>query len=58
MIILTRFIFFMFTNVLRLFFFFSCRKMIPLVVMEEGSYEKDVLLYINLGVPQMVGGMC
>lgn len=24
--------------------------------MEEGSYEKDVLLYVNLGEPQMVGG--
>lgn len=32
--------------------------MIPLVVLEEGSYEKDVLIYVNLGVPQMVGGMC
>lgn len=31
--------------------------MIPLIVLEEGSYEKDVLVYINLGVPQMVGGM-
>lgn len=30
--------------------------MIPLVVLEEGSYEKDVLLYVNLGEPQMVGG--
>ncbi|XP_055696023.1 sodium/calcium exchanger 1 isoform X3 [Lutzomyia longipalpis] len=30
-------------------------KMIPLVVLEEGSYEKDVLLYVNLGEPQMVG---
>lgn len=36
----------------------SCRKAIPLIVLEEGSYEKDVLMYINLGVPQMVGGMC
>lgn len=24
--------------------------------MEEGSYEKDVLLYVNIGEPQMVGG--
>ncbi|XP_055697182.1 sodium/calcium exchanger 1 isoform X3 [Phlebotomus papatasi] len=30
-------------------------KMIPLVILEEGSYEKDVLLYVNLGEPQMVG---
>lgn len=30
--------------------------MVPLVVLEEGSYEKDVLMYVNLGVPQMVGG--
>ena len=29
-----------------------------MVVLEEGSYEKDVLMYINLGVPQMVGGRC
>lgn len=32
------------------------RKIIPLVILEEGSYEKDVLLYVNLGEPQMVGG--
>lgn len=32
------------------------RKTIPLVILEEGSYEKDVLLYVNLGEPQMVGG--
>lgn len=32
------------------------RKMIPLVILEEGSYEKDVLFYVNLGEPQMVGG--
>jgi solute carrier family 8 (sodium/calcium exchanger) len=31
-------------------------KIIPLVILEEGSYEKDVLLYVNLGEPQMVGG--
>ncbi|XP_031629723.1 sodium/calcium exchanger 1 isoform X2 [Contarinia nasturtii] len=30
-------------------------KCIPLVILEEGSYEKDVLLYVNLGEPQMVG---
>ncbi|CAO1425502.1 unnamed protein product [Diamesa serratosioi] len=29
---------------------------IPLVILEEGSYEKDVLLYVNLGPPQMIGG--
>ncbi|GAB0087601.1 uncharacterized protein DMENIID0001_019290 [Sergentomyia squamirostris] len=29
--------------------------MIPLMILEEGSYEKDVLLYVNLGEPQMVG---
>lgn len=45
----------MMTNVLSLLF---SRKMIPLAVLEEGSYEKDVIMYINLGVPQMVGGMC
>lgn len=32
------------------------RKCIPLVILEEGSYEKDVLFYVNLGEPQMVGG--
>lgn len=24
--------------------------------MEEGSYEKDVLFYVNLGEPEMIGG--
>lgn len=33
-----------------------CRKTIPLIIIEEGSYEKDVLFYVNLGEPQMVGG--
>lgn len=37
-------------------FFFYFRKFIPLVILEEGSYEKDVLFYVNLGEPQMVGG--
>lgn len=31
-------------------------KIIPLVILEEGSYEKDVLMYVNIGEPQMVGG--
>lgn len=41
-----------------LFFFhvIICRKTIPLIILEEGSYEKDVLFYVNLGEPQMVGG--
>lgn len=39
-------------------FFFFCRQNIPLIIIEEGSYEKDVLLYANLGEPQMVGGNC
>jgi solute carrier family 8 (sodium/calcium exchanger) len=30
-------------------------KVIPLVILEEGSYEKDVLFYVNLGEPEMVG---
>lgn len=30
--------------------------MIQLVIVEEGSYEKDVLLYVNLGELQMVEG--
>lgn len=37
-------------------FVFAYRKTIPLVILEEGSYEKDVLLYVNIGEPQMVGG--
>jgi hypothetical protein len=32
------------------------RQIIPLVILEEGSYEKDVLFYVNLGEPQMIGG--
>ena len=32
------------------------RQVIPLVILEEGSYEKDVLFYVNIGEPQMVGG--
>ncbi|XP_070493895.1 sodium/calcium exchanger Calx isoform X2 [Chironomus tepperi] len=30
-------------------------QVIPLVILEEGSYEKDVLFYVNIGEPQMVG---
>ncbi|XP_035894725.1 sodium/calcium exchanger 3 isoform X1 [Anopheles stephensi] len=30
-------------------------KVIQLVIIEEGSYEKDVLLYVNLGEPQQIG---
>ncbi|CRL05215.1 CLUMA_CG018329, isoform A [Clunio marinus] len=30
-------------------------KDIPLVILEEGSYEKDVLFYVNIGEPQMIG---
>lgn len=37
-------------------FLFLCRKVIQLTILEEGSYEKDVLLYVNIGEPQMVGG--
>lgn len=33
-----------------------CRQTIPLIILEEGSYEKDVLFYVNLGEPEMVGG--
>ncbi|XP_077285688.1 sodium/calcium exchanger 3 isoform X2 [Arctopsyche grandis] len=32
-------------------------KFIPLRIIEEDSYEKDVLFYVNLGDPQMVGEM-
>lgn len=38
------------------FLFRISRQTIPLVILEEGSYEKDVLLYVNIGEPQMVGG--
>lgn len=30
-------------------------KTIQLVIIEEGSYEKDVLFYVNLGEPQQIG---
>lgn len=44
-------------NKLKLFHFLSIhRQVIPLVILEEGSYEKDVLLYVNIGEPNMVGG--
>ncbi|EDS26143.1 conserved hypothetical protein [Culex quinquefasciatus] len=33
----------------------SIEKTVQLVIIEEGSYEKDVLLYVNLGEPQQVG---
>lgn len=47
----------MFCNkVLIWLFFFFHRKFIPLNIIEEDSYEKDVLFYVNLGDPQMVGG--
>lgn len=39
--------------ILKISFF---RQIIPLVILEEGSYEKDVLFYVNLGEPQMIGG--
>jgi hypothetical protein len=32
------------------------RKTIPLTIIEEDSYEKDVLFYVQLGEPQMSGG--
>lgn len=38
------------------FALFHFRQIIPLVILEEGSYEKDVLFYVNIGEPQMVGG--
>ncbi|XP_013135787.1 PREDICTED: sodium/calcium exchanger 1-like [Papilio polytes] len=37
------------------------RKFIPLRIVEEDSYEKDVLFYVNLGEPELVddgGGAC
>lgn len=42
--------------VLNFFLFYSYRQIIPLVILEEGSYEKDVLFYVNIGEPQMIGG--
>ncbi|KAL4706047.1 hypothetical protein ACJJTC_013514 [Scirpophaga incertulas] len=32
------------------------RKFIPLHIIEEDSYEKDVLFYVNLGEPELLGG--
>uniref|UniRef100_A0AAG5CWT8 Calx-beta domain-containing protein n=2 Tax=Anopheles atroparvus TaxID=41427 RepID=A0AAG5CWT8_ANOAO len=32
-------------------------KVISLFITEEGSYEKDVLFYVNLGEPQQIGGI-
>lgn len=32
------------------------RQNIPLIILEEGSYEKDVLFYVNIGEPTMIGG--
>ena len=37
--------------------FFVCfRKVIPIYITEEDSYEKDVLFYVQLGEPKMLGG--
>lgn len=33
-----------------------CRKFIPLGIIEEGSYEKDVLFYVNIGEPIIAPG--
>lgn len=36
---------------------FVCfRKVIPIYITEEDSYEKDVLFYVQLGEPRMLGG--
>ncbi|XP_058460074.1 sodium/calcium exchanger 1 isoform X2 [Malaya genurostris] len=32
-------------------------KVIQLIIVEEGSYEKDVLFYVNIGEPQQIGGL-
>ncbi|KAG5669770.1 hypothetical protein PVAND_000064 [Polypedilum vanderplanki] len=37
------------------FYKIKLKQTIPLVILEEGSYEKDVLFYVNLGEPQMIG---
>lgn len=34
------------------------RKVIPLSIVEEDSYEKDALFYVELGEPQLQGGEC
>lgn len=39
-----------------MFHFFCFRKHIPLHIIEEDSYEKDVLFYVNLGDPELLGG--
>ena len=39
--------------------FFPClcsRQAIPLQILEEDSYEKDVLLYLEIGEPYQLGG--
>lgn len=46
----------MVTSETKISFFYPFRQNIPLVILEEGSYEKDVLLYVNIGEPHMVGG--
>ncbi|KAJ8723700.1 hypothetical protein PYW07_007680 [Mythimna separata] len=39
-----------------MFFTYSTnRKFIPLHIIEEDSYEKDVLFYVNLGDPELLG---
>lgn len=35
---------------------FCYRRLITLTIIEEDSYEKDVLFYVQLGEPQMSGG--
>jgi solute carrier family 8 (sodium/calcium exchanger) len=37
-------------------FFFNFRKYIPIEIIEEDSYEKDVLFYVNLKTPQLLEG--
>ena len=35
---------------------FVYRKIIPLAILEEDSYEKDVLFYMEISDPQQLGG--
>lgn len=39
-----------------IFFFLFSRKEITLEIIEEDSYEKDALFYVELGEPQLQGG--
>lgn len=53
-LIISRYFFFSFRFII--FFFLFSRKEITLEIIEEDSYEKDALFYVELGEPQLQGG--